>query len=149
MILMHRLLVAVCYCNLEKEQIHTLVCLIFNKTSVVIAKCNEFSSAVCVRWDWVFFYYVVFLTVWKIPLSVHLCPMKVTSCLKNLHFSGCNLRLCFLHKSKTFARFLIKCFSNQPMTIRSSIYKNACEGSIPENAIVIILWKEFGAIFKP
>jgi len=26
---------------------------LINKTSVVIAKCNESSSAVCVRWDWV------------------------------------------------------------------------------------------------
>lgn len=90
-----------------------------------------------------------FLLFGKISLSVHLCPRKVTSCLKNENYSGCNLRLFFLHKSKTFVGFWIMCFSEHPMTIRSSIYKNAWEGSIPENAVVIILWKGLGAIFKP
>ncbi|XP_041449666.1 uncharacterized protein LOC121404392 [Drosophila obscura] len=36
-----------------------------------------------------------------------------------------------------------------PNTTKSSMYRNACAGDNPANAMVIILWNEFGAILRP
>ncbi|XP_073837725.1 uncharacterized protein isoform X2 [Musca autumnalis] len=45
--------------------------------------------------------------------------------------------------------FSIWNIAEHPTTIKSSMYRYACDGFSPENARVIMRWNEFGAIFNP
>lgn len=69
--------------------------------------------------------------------------------LKKLAFFGLIFRLHFRKISNTLFKLCKWCCSVLPMTIISSIYKNALPGGSPENAIFIILLNEFGDTFRP